>query len=305
MNSGWLPVGAAAATSALLMFAAQPDSPGGMLLAILATLPLFLVGLSWGLFHGAASGAAATIAILVAVSIWSGLYYGAVNALPAALLMWQAERWPGRPERLVMTLTACAAVPVIAAALFFGLQPGGLEGVVRGQVEPLLNGAVQDSSGVTPPEWKAFVETFAGVFPALVATFWALLIAVNGVLAQGLLRRFGKNRLPTPDIAAVTLPRWMLPVFAAVLSMSLLSGGIGYTADNLLPVAALPFFFGGLAVMHWALRRSSAPGLWLGLLYTLLIVFGWPAAVLTLIGLIDTIFDFRGRAGPPPATPGT
>src|SRR3546814_12404658 len=79
MNSGWLPVGAAAATSAVLLFAAQPDSPGGMLLAVLATLPLFLVGLSWGLFHGAASGAAASIAILGAVSVSAGLYYGLVN----------------------------------------------------------------------------------------------------------------------------------------------------------------------------------------------------------------------------------
>jgi len=303
MNSGWLPVGAAAATSALLLFAAQPDSPGGMLLAVLATLPLFLVGLSWGLFHGAASGAAASIAILGAVGIGAGLYYGVVNALPAALLMWQAERSPAQPGRLVMVLAACAAAPIIAAALYFGMQEGGLEGAVREQLEPLLSAAVTDPSGVTPPEWKAFVETFAGLFPALAATFWALLIAVNGALAQGVLQRFGKSRLPSPDIAAVRVPRWMVAAFAGILALSVLAGGLGYLASNLVPVAALPFFFCGLAVMHWALRRSSAPGLWLGLLYGLLIVFGWPAIILTLIGLIDTIFDFRGRAGPPPASP--
>lgn len=301
MNSGWLPVGAAAATSALLLFAAQPDSPGGMLLAVLATLPLFLVGLSWGLFHGAASGAAASIAILGAVGIGAGLYYGLVNALPAALLMWQAERSPDKPGRLVLTLAACAAAPIIAASLYFGMHEGGLEGAVRAQLEPLLTGAVSESGGTVPPEWTAFVETFAGLFPALAATFWALLIAVNGALAQGLLRRFGKNRLPSPDIAAVRIPRWMLGVFAATLALSVLAGGVGYLANNLVPVAALPFFFGGLAFMHWALRRSGAPGLWLGLLYGLLIVFGWPAAILMLIGLADTIFDFRGRAGPPPA----
>ena len=36
MNSGWLQVGAAAATSALLLFGAQPDSPSGMVLAVLS-----------------------------------------------------------------------------------------------------------------------------------------------------------------------------------------------------------------------------------------------------------------------------
>lgn len=55
-----------------------------------------------------------------------------VNALPAALLMWQAERSPDRPGRLVMMLTACAAAPIVAAALYFGMQEGGLEGAVRG-----------------------------------------------------------------------------------------------------------------------------------------------------------------------------
>lgn len=303
MNSGWLPVGAAAATSALLLFGAPAGSPGGMLLAVLATLPLFLVGLSWGPFHGAASGAAATFAILLAISTNAGLYYGIINALPAALLMWQAERAPDRPDRLVLLLTTCAAAPIVAAALYFGMQEGGLEGAVRGRLESMLIDAVVDPSGTTPPQWREFVEAVAGLFPALAATFWALLIAINGTLAQGLLRRFGKNRLPTPDIAAVRIPRVMLTVFGATLVLAFLPGGVGFLTNNLVPVAALPFFFGGLSVMHWALRRSGTPGLWLGLLYVLLLVFGWPALILTLIGLLDTIFDFRGRAGPPPAAP--
>lgn len=305
MNSGWLQVGAAAATSALLLFAAQPDSPGGMVLSVLAPLPLFVVGLWWGLFHGAATGAAATIAILFGVSLEAGLYYAAVNAVPTALLMWQAEREPGKPVRLVLTLAACAAVPIVAAALYFSGHDGGLEGVIKERLSPLLNAAVTDRSGVTPPQWASFIETIAGLFPALASTFWALLIAVNGALAQGLLRRFGKNRLPTPDVAAILAPRWMLAVFGVTVALSMMSGGVGYLADNLLPVAALPFFLGGLALAHWVLRRSGAPGLWLGLLYGLLIVFGWPAVILMLIGLIDTIFDFRGRAGPPSAPPAT
>src|SRR3546814_17500540 len=83
--------------------------------------------------------------------------------------MWQAERWPARPGRLVMTRTACAAAPIIVAALYFGMREGGLEGAVRAQLEPLLTGAVTDTSGTMPPEWSAFVETFAGLFPALAA----------------------------------------------------------------------------------------------------------------------------------------
>jgi len=303
MNSGWLPVGAAAATSALLLFGAPAGSPGGMLLAVLATLPLFLVGLSWGLFHGAASGAAATFAILLSVSTSAGLYYGLINALPAALLIWQAERSPEQPVRLVLLLTASAAAPILAAALYFSMQDGGLEGAIRAQLEPMLIGSVVDQSGNTPPQWREFVDTMVGLFPAIAAISWAMLIAVNGALAQGVLRRFGKNRLPTPDIAAIRAPRAMVTVFVAILATGFLPGSLGFLANNLVLVAALPLFFGGLSIMHWSLRRSGSPGLWLGMLYVLLMVFGWPALILALIGLLDAIFDFRGRAGPPPAAP--
>lgn len=303
MKSGWLPVGAAAATSALLLFAAQPDSPGGMLLALLAPLPLFGIGLSLGLFHGAASGAAATFAILFAIGPEAGLYYAAVNALPAGLLLWQAEREPAQPIRLVLTLTACAALPIVLVTLYYSGHEGGLEAVILERLSPLLNAAVTGPSGTASPEWTSFIETIAGLFPALASTFWALLIAVNGALAQGVLRRFGKNRLPTPDMAAIQVPRWMLLVFGATVALSMTSGGVAYLADNLVPVMSLPFLLGGLALAHWVFRRSGSPGLWLGLLYGLLIVFGWPAVILVLIGLIDTIFDFRGRAGPPPASP--
>jgi hypothetical protein len=303
MQSGWIPVGAAAAASALLLFAAQPDSPGGMLLAVLATLPLFLVGLSWGVFHGAATGAAAAIAILFAVGLPAGLYYAVVNALPAALLIWQAERAPNQPTRLVLTLTACAALPIVAAVLFFAPQEGGLEGIIRERLEPMLASIATGPEGSPPPELAVFIDAFAGLFPALAATFWALLIAINATLAQGVLKRFDKSRVRTPDIAAIRIPRWMLAAFAATLVFSAFGGGIGYLANNLVPVATLPFLFAGLAVMHWALRRSSASALWLGLLYGLLVLFGWPALVLLLIGMLDTIFDFRGRAGPPAAPP--
>ncbi|MEQ8813374.1 MAG: DUF2232 domain-containing protein [Thalassobaculum sp.] len=303
MNSGWLPVGAAAATSALLLFGAPAGSPGGMLLAVLATLPLFLVGLSWGAFHGAASGAAATFAILLSISTTAGLYYGIVNALPAALLIWQAERSPDRPDRLVIMLTACAAAPILAAALYFGMQEGGLQGVIRGELEPALIDSVVDPAGNTPPQWREFVEAVVGLLPAMAAMSWAMLIAINGALAQGVLRRFGKNRLPSPDIASIRLPRVMVTVFAVTLVLAFLPGGLGFLGSNLVPVAALPLFFGGLSLMHWSLRRSGSPGLWLGMLYVLLLVFGWPAVILALIGLLDAIFDFRGRAGPPPAAP--
>lgn len=303
MGSGAIPVGVAAAASALLLFAAHPGSPGTIVLAALATLPLFLVGLSLSLFHGIATAAAATIAILFAVGTAPAAYYAIVNALPAALLMWQADRHPDQPGRLVITLCGFAALPIIAAAIAFSGEPAGLQGVIQQQIDGFLAGGTRPEA-VPETEWRAIGEAFAGVLPAMAATFWALLITINASLAQGVLRRFGKARLPSPDIAEIRLPRWLPAILAATLAGSFLGGGIGYVATNLVSVATLPFFFAGLGIMHAVLRRSGGGRFWIVGVYMLLLVFGWPAVVLMLIGLVDLIFDFRGRGGPrnPPSS---
>ncbi|NQW10872.1 MAG: DUF2232 domain-containing protein [Alphaproteobacteria bacterium] len=303
MGSGWISVGVAAAISALLLFVAQPSSPVSMLLAIFATLPLFLVGLSLGWFHGAAAAGAASIAILFAIGPAPAGYYAIVNAIPVTMLLVAVERHPNTPVRAVLTLVGLAAVPMVVGALLFSSSDGGLSGVIRerlGDFQAMMSVSPRDMS---PEEWQALLNALAAILPGLGAVFWVLLITLNGALAQGLLTRVGKARLPTPDIAAVRLPRWMPGVLAAITASSFLPGEMGYLGTNLVPLAALPFLFSGLGVVHALLRGVSGAGLWFALVYVLLLVLVWPAVIVLGLGLIDSIVDFRrrfGRSGPPP-----
>ena len=86
----------------------------------------------------------------------------------------------------------------------------------------------------------SFVAEMAKVFPALAVASWLLMMTINGVLAQGALARFALNRRPSPDIATLTVPRWLLPaiVIAALLAL-VVSGDLGYLGGNLLPVLGL------------------------------------------------------------------
>ena len=48
---------------------------------------------------------------------------------------------------------------------------------------------------------------------------------------------------------------------------------------------------------------SGAGPILLGASYAAVVVFGWPVLLVAMLGLADTIFDFRGRvAGTPPAS---
>jgi hypothetical protein len=52
----------------------------------------------------------------------------------------------------------------------------------------------------------------------------------------------------------------------------------------------------GFAVLHAITRGTSGRPFTLGGAYAAVLVLGWPVLVLSLLGLADAAFDFRGRA---------
>lgn len=288
-----------------MTFAVYAAPTGGALLTVMASLPLFLLGLSRGSFFALAAGAAAFAALVPSLGADAAAYFAVINAFPACLLIWQAERSGSDATRLAMTLTGYACLPIAVATLFFSSREGGLEGAIRDRLldmrDALLASPLFAQQGpVDTAQFDALIDGMAALFPAMAAGSWVVLIAINAALAQGLLRRFGKAALPTPDIASLRLPRWVAFLLAGSLLLANLDGGLGYLGMNLAPVILLAFLFCGLGVVHALVRRLNSGAMWLASLYALLFVFGWPAAVVVLLGMLDVVFDFRRRVGQPP-----
>jgi hypothetical protein len=90
---------------------------------------------------------------------------------------------------------------------------------------------------------------------------------------------------------------------AAVLA-SFLPGLVGIMANALMASVLMAYAVLGFAVLHAITRGTGSRPFVLGGVYAAVIVFFWPALILSLLGLADTMFDFRGRAaqkrGPPP-----
>jgi hypothetical protein len=126
-----------------------------------------------------------------------------------------------------------------------------------------------------------------------------VMTVTNGCLAQGLLARFGASWRPSPDLAALSLPAWILMLLAAAAAAILIGGTARFLGVNVMTVVAVPFCLAGLAVLHTLARRFPRPTVTLVTFYVLTGVFGWPLLVVALLGLLDSPLGLRRRFARP------
>ncbi len=302
-------IGAGLLSALPLMIAAS--QPGGLLLLFLAPLPLFLTGLSQGLIGAAIAGGTVLVVAALVASLVAAL--GALLFLvgPTLILVRQAllnrqasvaadgtAAGPGDiewyPPGLLTTCLLWIGLVWVAVTLAFLLaESGGMQATIEAHLREALNVTLPNATPENVVQMAAGMASFALGFGIV---SYLLLLALNGILAQGVLVRFGRNLRPSPDIADLRLPSWIAPVLAVVLLVAfLIPGDLGYVALNVAPVLLMPFFFAGLAVIHAYARRARNGGLLLALFYILLILFTWPAAFVVLVGLFDQWADLRGR----------
>ncbi len=316
----WLPVVGASLASTALFVLAPFGGFGGVLLAYLTALPLFVVGLSMGWTAAAIAGVGGAVMVALAAGFTFGLVFLLMFGGPVAFLVQRAllsrpegdDPTTGRIEwyptgLLILWLVGMAVALVVLMAMMASGSEGGLRGLVAEAVDQLIG-----NIAVTPPEQRAvgaevqlFQETLVLYGPGVFALSWTLMIMVNAALAQGVLSGRGNALRPSPSLSRIDFPYWapfVLAAFALVGVMDFL--GFGYLAVNLTMIAALPFLMAGLGVVHAA--TSALPGRLLVLtgIYLLVLVLPFVQSAMVLIGLADHWFGIRRRIWPqgqPPA----
>lgn len=304
MARHWLT--ALAGVLSVLPLLAALTMPGGMVFVLIAPLPLFLAGLGQGIN-------ACWIAGLVAVILWAliGGPAVAIGALvsvvaPVCVLVRQALRsrttkegtvewYP--PGLLIGWLTGLGIGWLMAGVLLLASAHGvsGIEGALALELEPVL---AQTLPTMDPEQFSEFASIAAAWGLGISAATWmVLLLALNGVLAQGILKRFGRAMRPAPKLSGMELPRWPSWLLAVFLLIALAgSGWPAFIARNATLVMLVPFFFGGLAVVHSLCQRLKAGALLLAAFYAALLLWALvlPPA-LAVLGLIDQWAGFRRR----------
>lgn len=294
--------GAIGAGFYLIALTHSPQPLASLILLLMAQLSLFTPGLWLGAGATGVAALVATALLFGAAGTASAVFFAAVMAAPAVVLVRQAllrrQRGDGTvewypPGLLAAWLTGLALLGTGLGVVLAG-GPHGIERVVREALDPVFL-RLQETTGTVLTDRATLIRILALILPGMSAMVWMMIVVTNGILAQGVLVRFGANRRPSPDIAALALPVWMPILFAAGAATAPLGGSARLFGITVMILLAVPFCLAGLAVFHTAARRLKRPLPVFIVFYGLAALFGWPLLLAALLGLVDTTLGLRRR----------
>ncbi len=291
----------AGALSAILSVSLVTGSGLALILAYLASFPLFIVGLG----NGGKPAAIAAFAGIAFATLMGGLYSGALyagmNALPSWLIIRlvltsrtldKQEEWFPIGSVLV-TLSGYGSALFVLALAFLPVGADGIAQMVKDFLSMALNSVAPSLDAEKKEE---FVATMAQLFPAMVLVSWMLMTVINATLAQGVLSKSGKALRPSPIYGELTLPDFASWAFIGCATVTVLSSGdIDYVFRNLTIVMALPFLALGLTVVHKLVRLTNFSGALLAAFYLLLLLSIWVAVPVIGLGLIEQWIGLRKK----------
>ena len=317
MNTSILIGIGAGLASALLFLSVTTGNPAAVVLFYAAPLPLFIAGFGWGLFPVlVAAGVAVVTTVIATHFIFSGIY--AVScAAPCVWLVRLAllsrpldESDPQGPRewypagRLVLWTAALGACVAIAAIITFG---GTAENYAR-TIDTVFRELFKVSGNPSPAEANpdVLIAIMTRFLAPVSAALWALFTLFNMWLAIRIATMSGQAIRPSIGIRDMRFPPQASAAFAAALAGAFVGGTLGLYAKAVLGALVAVFAVLGVAVLFGLTRGMAAQPLILAAM-VLLAVFMAPlfVAIVALIGISDTVFNFRNQRGGPPATPGS
>ena len=314
-------IGAGAAT-ALLFASVASGSPLSVVLFYLAPLPILLAALGWSHWAGLIAAVFAS-AGLAAVFSW---YFFVMFLIGVGLPAWWlgyltllARPIEGTPDglewyptgHLVVWAAILGAAVVIAGMLHFGTDEDSFRASLKSFMERMLRGGGRAPTLPTElpqgADMGRVIDFLVVALPPTAAVVTTITNLLNLWLASRVARISGRLRRPPSDLASMQFPAYTPALMAVAVAVSFIPGLIGsfgtvFTVSILMAYAIL-----GLAVMHAITRGMASRPFALGGLYAVLIFFGWPVLLLSMLGLADTAFNIRGRVArrgsPPPNNP--
>jgi hypothetical protein len=290
----------------------------------LAPLPLCLAGLGWGGMAALFSALTATVIIAASLGAATGAVFAITIAAPAALLTHLAllSRPAITPDgQQVATLEWYPAGRIVGwAALIAGVLAGILvlflgydQESYRESIREILNHSALkelDSDGtIFTDETIAGLSTvLARALPAAFAVVWLTITLFNLWMAGLIVDASGRALRPWPDLHGLELPNAFLLIFAGALAASFLPGLPGLLATGLAGALLFAYVLQGLAVIHVYSQGMPLRSLMLAAVYLGILLLGWVAIIVAIVGLAEPLFGLRqraGRGGPPPNRSGS
>lgn len=314
MSRDWIIAIGGGLISAIASLAFLGGVPGALLLAYLAPLPLMMAGLAFGPAAAAVASVAGALAAGAVGSAAAVALFAVIHGLPAwmtvrlALINRPAEEtrvangenaenkavwYPA--GHVLAWLTALGSGFFLIIVLFVA----GGAGEFKGAVTNYLSQVLTMLAPALPKESRVQVlSMIAPLFPALVGVTWLVVTAVNGALAQGIVRRLGRALRPSPSYRNLSLPHWLSWLLVGAAAMALTGPLMGmreieYMGRNLAAISAVPFFFLGIAVLRSLVKGRMFAIAMIISLYLFFMIPGLAALLVTGIGLTEHWIGLR------------
>jgi hypothetical protein len=297
----------AGVASALLFASIASGAPVSILLFYLAPLPILLAGIGWSQFAALIAAVVAAAGLGAAFGFWFLLAHLAGVGIPAYLLAYVAMLARHGPDgaiewypagKLVLWTAGIAAVSTALTIPVFGSDLDSYRAAVKQIFERVMR--VQLGTPAGEPlrlpnggDPGAVLDLLATVMPPMAAAISMVTALFNLWLAARIVRISGRLARAWPEFSELTFPAMTPVVLLAAIALSFVPSIVGLAAGMLAACLLLAYVILGLAVVHQLTRALSARGVIRGAVWLVVIVLGWPAIVVALIGLADGLLDLR------------
>ncbi|HWV43053.1 DUF2232 domain-containing protein [Pseudorhodoplanes sp.] len=301
----------AGAASALLMATMASRSPLALLLILLAPLPIMIAAIGWthwtALFGALA--AALALAVVFGEPLWIPIYLvgaglpgwwlGYLALLARADDDGQVEWYP--VGRLVVWCTIIASIIVMIVMWNVRIDEVQFQAALKLALERVAKEYGSSAPDFTKMDVKRVGEMIAGFVPPATAAMITLAYALNLYAAGRTAGLSGRLRRPWPDLSALRFPKLAPAAFAIALTLWFMPGALGMVGGIISGAFIMAYAMLGFAVLHEITRNLGIRPLVLIGAYFVVMAAVWPVFFMTMLGLADSIFDFRkGAAGAQP-----
>lgn len=306
--------GSGLVSAALFTSAATATSLAGILF-YLAPLPLCLAGLGWGGMATLLSALTGTVVVAASLGASTAAVFALSIAAPTALLAHLAllsrpaatpngqvvgalEWYP--PGRIVGWAALIAGLLAGILVLTVGYDQEAYRDTIREILEhSTLKELDRNGTVFTEEAIASLSSVLARALPAAFAVIWLTITLFNLWIAALIVDASGRALRPWPDLRGFELPNALVPIFAAALAASFLPGLPGLLATGLAGALLFAYVLQGLAVIHLYSRGLPFRAVLLTAVYLGILLLGWVALVVAILGLAEPLLGLRQRRQPP------
>jgi Predicted membrane protein (DUF2232) len=306
--------GSGLVSAALFASAATATSLAGILF-YLAPLPLCLAGLGWGGMAALLSALTGTVVVAASLGAATAAVFALSIAAPTALLAHLAllsrpaatpsgqvvgalEWYP--PGRIVGWAALIAGLLAGILVLTIGYDQEAYRDTIRQILEhSTLKELDRNGTVFTEEAIASLSSVLARALPAAFAVIWLTITLFNLWIAALIVDASGRALRPWPDLRGFELPNALVPIFAGALAASFLPGLPGLLATGLAGALLFAYVLQGLAVIHLYSGGLPFRAVLLTAVYLGILLLGWVALVVGILGLAEPLLGLRQRKQPP------